>query len=50
MAERDAAALPAQGYSALLLTLVLFYDCFTNTLGGPASLIQPDGCVLHFWE
>lgn len=48
MPDGDAAALPVQGYSALLLTLVLFYERFTNTLGGPASLIQPVGCVLHF--
>lgn len=48
MADGDAAALPVQGYSTLLLTLVLFYECFTYTLGGPASLIQPAGCVLQF--
>jgi len=45
MANGDAAALPVQGYSALLHTLVLFYEIFTNTLGGPASLIQPVGCA-----
>lgn len=45
MANGDAAALPVQGYSALLLTLVLFYEIFTNVLGRPASLIQPVGCA-----
>lgn len=45
MANGDAAVLPVQGYSVLLLTPVLFYEIFTNTLDKPASLIQPLGCA-----